>query len=81
MAFKTQCKIVGAYLDKSDVSGLLAEALAADVETVFSNKTSFVCADSAGRMLAIAQCIWPAAHPHLEMYMLEKTYQARAPLP
>lgn len=35
-------------LDKSDISGLLAEALTADVETVFADETGFVCADSAG---------------------------------
>jgi hypothetical protein len=54
MAFKTQWKMRRAYLDKSDISGLLTEALTADIETVFSNKTSLVCADSAGGMLAIA---------------------------
>lgn len=35
-------------LDKADVSSLLAEALTADVETVFADKTGLVCADSAG---------------------------------
>ena len=53
-AFKTKWKMGRAYLDKSDISGLLAEALTADIETVFSNKTSLVCADSASGMLAVA---------------------------
>ena len=34
-------------LDEADILGLLSEALTADVETVFSDETGFVCADTA----------------------------------
>lgn len=36
-----------AYLDESDVRGLLSEALSADVETVFADQTGLVCANAA----------------------------------
>ena len=35
------------YLDKSNVGGLLSEALTADVQAVFADETSFVGADTA----------------------------------
>jgi len=35
-------------LDKSNIGGLLTEALTANVETVFSDETGLVCADTAG---------------------------------
>ena len=35
------------YLDKADISGLLAEALTADVEAVLADQTSLVGADAA----------------------------------
>jgi len=34
-------------LDESDIRRLLAETLTADVETIFSDKTGLVCADTA----------------------------------
>jgi hypothetical protein len=36
-----------AYLDEADILALLTEALSADVEAVFSDKTGFVGADAA----------------------------------
>ena len=39
------------YLDKSNVRGLLSEALTADVETVLADETSFMGADTAGRIV------------------------------
>ena len=36
-----------AYLDKTDISGFLSEALTADVESIFADETGFVGADSA----------------------------------
>lgn len=36
-----------AYLDKSNVRGLLSEALSADVQSILADQTSFVCAYSA----------------------------------
>lgn len=35
-------------LDKSNIGGLLTEALTADVQAVFADETSFVGADTAG---------------------------------
>lgn len=40
-------QVLWAYLNKSNVGGLLTETLSADVEAVFADQTSFVCADSA----------------------------------
>lgn len=36
-----------AYLDESNVGGLLTEALTADVQAIFADQTGFVCADAA----------------------------------
>jgi hypothetical protein len=38
---------VCAYLDKSNVRGLLSEALSADVQSILADETGFVCADTA----------------------------------
>lgn len=38
---------VEAYLDETNISALLSEALSADVEAVFSDQTGLVGADSA----------------------------------
>jgi hypothetical protein len=35
------------YLDESNIGGLLAEALTADVEAILADQTSFVSADTA----------------------------------
>jgi hypothetical protein len=43
--------ILKAYLDESDVCCLFSEALTADVETVLSDKTSLVCADTAMKII------------------------------
>jgi hypothetical protein len=40
-------KPVCAYLDKSNVRGLLSEALSADVQSILADETSLVCADTA----------------------------------
>jgi hypothetical protein len=43
-----------AYLDETDISGFLSEALTADVESVFADETGFVGADSAvGEILVV----------------------------
>jgi hypothetical protein len=38
------------YLDKTNICGFLSETLTADVETIFADETSFVGADSAGKV-------------------------------
>jgi hypothetical protein len=49
-------------LDESNVGALLAEALAADVETVFSDQTGSVCADSAVE-ISLALLYWMCPDP------------------
>ena len=75
-----------AHLDKSNVGGFFSEALTADIETVLSNKTSLVGADSAGsQMLAAALnvSVTPLSHPDTHSILVQSggTYQARAPFP
>jgi hypothetical protein len=49
-----------AYLDETDISGFLSEALTADVESIFADETGFVGADSAvGEMLAVVLELCP----------------------
>ena len=42
------------YLDETNVGGLLAEALTADVEAVLADKTSLVGADAAVKNLSVS---------------------------
>lgn len=44
-------------LDETDVLGLFSEALTADVKTILSDETGFVCADTA-RSSALAELAW-----------------------
>jgi hypothetical protein len=66
------------YLDESDVCCLLSKALTADVETILSDKTSLVSADSAEEMLVLPPIIYSAVPPALRS---KETYHARAPFP
>jgi hypothetical protein len=84
-----------AYLDKANVVRLLTEALSADVETVLSDQTSLVGADTAASSLAVAHpkmsfpcsvttpesSIFPIRPPASFYKGHEATYQARAPFP
>ena len=51
------CGIEGkdSYLDETDISALLAEALTADVEAVLADKTSLVGADTAVQIGSLAK--------------------------
>ena len=44
--------IVKSHLDETNISALLSEALTANVQSIFSDDTSLMCADSAFVMLA-----------------------------
>jgi len=49
-----------AYLDETDISSFLSEALTADVESIFADETGFVGADSAVRdVLAVVLEVFP----------------------
>jgi hypothetical protein len=50
-----------AYLDESDIRGLLSEALTADVQSILADQTSFVSADTAISQLSAPALI--SSHP------------------
>ena len=51
------------YLDESDVGGLLAEALTADVKTVLADETGLVGADAA--VYGVSSYALPHGHAHI----------------
>ncbi len=73
------------YLGEADISRLLPEALTADVESVFANETSLVCADAADVQLAISFLLRSPCHSStmrfFVLYLVLWTYHDRAPLP
>ena len=55
----SQSTISEAYLDESNVGGLLTEALTADVKTVLADETGLVGADAAVHIHTLATSILP----------------------
>jgi hypothetical protein len=47
------------YLDESNIRGLLSEALTADVQTILSDQTSFVGADTAITTISSCSNLFP----------------------
>jgi hypothetical protein len=64
-----------AYLDESNVGGFFSEALTADVETVLSDETSLVSADSAEGQRLAGSFIFPdpAVASSLSFSRMERT--------
>ena len=70
------------YLDESNIRGLLSEALTADVQTILSDQTSLVGADTAITTISSCSNLFPSIHLHNpSKVLIRRTYQARAPLP
>lgn len=66
------------HLGETDVGGLLAEALTADVQAVLADETSLVRADTASEAVSI---LFPLrAYPCDSIFLLS-TYHSRAPFP
>lgn len=55
--------ISDAYLDESNVGGLLTEALTANVETVLADETGLVGADAAVHNQTLARSLLPTPKP------------------